>query len=138
MRFDLAFMLCLCAAAPPALAQQAQATLATPPGLDDALASGPFAQSVNCAIRPVQVVNVAAPVNGIIAEVHVKPGQAVRTGDALVTFDTDIARTDLAMAEAKAANTSSVEIAQRRLTGLSRRVERLQKARQSRAISEAD
>jgi multidrug efflux pump subunit AcrA (membrane-fusion protein) len=93
---------------------------------------------VNCAIRPLQVVNVAAPVNGIIARVHVKPGQRVRAGDPLVTFDTEIARTDLAMAKARAADASAVEIAGRRSEGLGLRVDRLRVARESRAIPEAD
>ena len=93
---------------------------------------------VNCAIRPLRVIEVAAPVNGIIAEVHVRPGQKVRAGDPLVSFDTDIAKIDLAMAEVRAADTSAIEIAERRLQGLNLRAERMTKARESNAVSEAD
>lgn len=93
---------------------------------------------LNCAVRPLQVVNVAAPVNGIIAKVHVRPGQTVQAGQLLVSFDTTIAETDLALAEAREKDTSALFMADRKLQGLNAKLARLDQARASRAIPEAD
>lgn len=93
---------------------------------------------LNCTIRPSNVVEIAAPVPGVIREVHVKPGQEVKAGDLLAVFDDDLARAELAMAEARATSTSARDAAIARRDGLLRKLERLERARLQRAISEAD
>ncbi len=44
--------------------------------------------TVACTIQPHDIREFAAPIEGVIAAVHVQPGDRVQTGDPLVTFDT--------------------------------------------------
>lgn len=93
---------------------------------------------MNCAIRPMSVVEIAAPGPGVVREVRVKPGQEVKEGDVLAIFDQDVAAAELALAEARAADTSAYDAAMIRLSGLKKKLERLDQARLRRAISEAE
>lgn len=93
---------------------------------------------VNCAIRPLQVVEIAAPLSGVIREVHVRSGQSVEAGDLLVTFDDDIDRAAWEAAEARAQQTAARDAAQIRVESLTARVARMTEARARRAVSQAD
>jgi multidrug efflux pump subunit AcrA (membrane-fusion protein) len=100
--------------------------------------SGFPAGPVNCAIRPMSVVEIAAPVPGIVKEIRVRPGQEVRRGDVLAVFDQEVAAAELALAEARAEDTSARDAAIIRRDGMQKKVERLDLAKLRRAISEAE
>jgi len=91
-----------------------------------------------CTISPRQTVNLAPPVAGVISHVAVRPGQTVAKGDIIATFDDEILRSDLALAEKRAQSVKGLEIAQSRLAGLMVRLDRLQAASKSRSVPAAD
>lgn len=91
-----------------------------------------------CTISPKQTVELAAPVAGVIETVVVRPGQFVQMGDIIATFEDDVLRQDLALAAQRANSEKGLEIAQSRLAGLEKRLARLQSAKSSRAVPEAD
>lgn len=84
------------------------------------------------------MVKLAAPVTGVIAEVHVRPGQRVVTGDVVVVFDADMGRAELALAEARANDSSVEETARQRVDALTARLARLEKALEQNAVPRAD
>ena len=92
----------------------------------------------NCTIRPLRVVEVAAQINGVAETVLVRPGQQVRVGDPLVELDSEMTRADLRLAEARAANTATLEAARIRQAGAAEREARLKTALERRAISPAE
>lgn len=98
------------------------------------LLSGPMP----CTVSPLQTVDLAAPVAGIIESVAVKPGQRVAKGDVIALFDSATARSELAIADLRAGSTKARDIAQSRLAGLERRLSRLTAASASRSVPAAD
>lgn len=93
---------------------------------------------INCTIKPTRVVEVSSAAVGIVAEVFVVPGQMVAQGDVLLRIDDRSLRSELALAEARAAMTSGLQAAQTRADGLRARLDRLSEALSRRAISAAD
>lgn len=93
---------------------------------------------INCTIKPLRVVEVSSPVAGIAADVFVKPGQQISQGDPIVRLDDKIIRAELALAEARAANTSGLAAARIRRDGLAKREARLAKAVVRNAVSAND
>lgn len=93
---------------------------------------------INCTIKPTRVVDVSSAAVGIVAEVFVVPGQTVAAGDLLLRIDDRSLRSELALAEARAAMTSGLQAAQTRADGLRARLARLSDALDRRAISAAD
>jgi RND family efflux transporter MFP subunit len=106
------------------------------------LATGSAAQAqtigINCAIRPLQVVEIAAPLNGIVQEVFVRPGATVAAGDLIARFDADLSAAALASAELRAGLTAGRDAAQAQRDALIVRVERLERGVARRAVSQAD
>lgn len=70
--------------------------------------------ALDCAIRPSRVVEVASPIDGVLAEVLVAPGQIVAKGDLIARIDTDIAAADLANAQVRAEAKGALGAAQAR------------------------
>ncbi len=91
-----------------------------------------------CIISPLQTVDLAAPVTGVIESVAVKPGQQVQKGDVIAVFDSATIRSELAIAQMRARSTKALEIARDRLAGLEKRLQRLTAATKSRAVPAAD
>ncbi|MCF2872361.1 biotin/lipoyl-binding protein [Octadecabacter sp. G9-8] len=106
------------------------------------LASSVSAQSsgfgINCAIRPLQVVEIAAPTSGIVSEVFVRPGSTVAKGDLIATFDADLINAQLAAAEVRATLTAGRDAAQAQRDALAVRVNRLRQGVARRAVSQSD
>lgn len=100
--------------------------------------AGAMAMPVNCAIRPSQVVEVAAPIGGIVRKVFVKPGQSVTEGSQIAEFDSDLDRALLALAEARATLTAGLAAATANRDALRAKVERLEVGLTRRVISAAD
>lgn len=66
-------------------------------------------EAIGCLILPDDVVEVSTPVAGIVGEVFVRRGDNVTAGQVLAKLDTDIDELSLALAQARAADTSSVQ-----------------------------
>jgi len=70
--------------------------------------------TLDCAILPARIIEIAQPIAGILAEVNVRPGQQVQEGDVIARIDTDILRAELAQAELRAAGVATLQAAQAR------------------------
>lgn len=92
----------------------------------------------NCTIKPLRVVEVTAPVNGVASRVLVRPGMRVEKGAVLVELDSDLAAAEERLSAARAADGSGVRAAEIRRDGLARRQKRLEEAYGHHAISAAD
>ncbi|TAG20459.1 MAG: HlyD family efflux transporter periplasmic adaptor subunit [Rhodobacterales bacterium] len=114
-------------------APQAQAQ-STTPGLTPALGNVP----VNCAIRPLQVVELAAPFAGVVRKVFVRPGQQVAAGDPIAEFDDDLTRASYEAALARTTLSAALEATRRQKEALARKVERLRSGVERRIVSQAD
>lgn len=103
------------------------------------LAQPAFAQTagfgINCAIRPLQVVEVAAPIAGIVSDVFVRPGATVEKGDLIAKFDSDMNEAAVAAAELRASLTAGRDVALAQRDALAERVARLQRGVDRRAVS---
>lgn len=108
------------------------------PGREGATDLARLGPTINCAIRPLQIVEVAAPKPGVIREVLVRPGQEIAVGSPIAIFDDDLDRAALAAAEAREGMTAALDAASARREGLLRKVERLARAAERGAVSHAD
>ncbi len=106
------------------------------------LASGAAAQGVsppiNCTIKPLRTVELSSSLSGIVAEVLVRPGSKVSAGDIIVELDTELAKADLMLAEARAAFEGSVHAAEIQRDSLKSRLTMLEKAVAERAVSRVE
>lgn len=93
---------------------------------------------INCTISPNQIIELSAPLPGVVAEVAVSRGQQVAQGDVIVRLDDDLAVADLAMAEENAAFDGAILAARAQVASLSARRDRLQSAVNQRAIPRAE
>lgn len=93
---------------------------------------------INCAIRPLQIVEIAAPISGIVDEVFVRPGATVAKGDLIARFDTDMSNAALATAELRARLTSGRDSALAQRDALAARVDRLAEGVARRAVSQSE
>src|SRR5687767_8602035 len=71
--------------------------------------------SFDCVIEPYQVVKLASPVVGVIAELNVNRGDVVSRGQALGKLEDGLEKAGLALAEARARNEYSIKSIQARL-----------------------
>lgn len=104
------------------------------PALPPNLASVP----VNCAIRPLQVVELAAPFAGVVRKVFVRPGQQVAAGDPIAEFDDDLTRSSYEAALARTNLSAALDATRRQQEALARKVERLRAGVERRIVSQAD
>ena len=93
---------------------------------------------INCTINPLQTVEISAAVSGIVAEVMVRPGMEVSTGDIIAKLDTSLAEADLEIAQARANFSGAIEAALIQRDSLERRAGMLKQAVEERAISRAE
>jgi RND family efflux transporter MFP subunit len=93
---------------------------------------------INCAIRPIQVVEVAAPVDGIVSAVSVRPGAKVAEGDIIAEFDADFANAALLTAELRASSTAGRDAAASQFASLQDKVARLETAVSRRVVSQSE
>ncbi len=93
---------------------------------------------LNCAIRPLRVVEVASPLNGVVTEVLVAPGDRVEPGQPLALLDDRMLRADLAVARAFAEATASLDTAETRRLGAAAREARLAVGLERGAVNQSD
>jgi len=95
-------------------------------------------RSINCTVKPLREVALAAPAPGIVAKVHVRPGQHVAKGDLLIELDTRVLRAELALAEARAGDRTRLEVAIVRRDGAKIKEARLAQARARKAVAASE
>lgn len=71
-------------------------------------------EAMDCAIKPSRIVEISSVLDGVLAEVLVRPGQQVAQGDLIARLDTDIAEAELAHSVARAASTGQLRAAEAR------------------------
>lgn len=144
MAVGVALAFCL----PVSLAAPAVGQQVTSPGAFEARAAGAAnaagtadvatRSTLNCSIRPMRTVEVASLLNGVVAEVLVRPGQRVEPGEPLVRLDTSLMEADLALARAVSSAEAALDTAITRRDGAQRREERLRTGFERNAISAAE
>lgn len=117
----------------------AQSTLAVP----DTLSVAPPAQArpegaMDCAIRPSRVVEISSVIDGVLAEVFVRPGQQVAAGDPIARIDTDIAEAELAQASARAAAVGVLKTAEARASAAGAQYNVQRRGWERKVVSRAD
>jgi multidrug efflux pump subunit AcrA (membrane-fusion protein) len=130
----------LCAGLLPAAVSAQQVTspdafAARAAGTDRAVAAR---STLDCTIRPLRVVEVASVMNGVVAEVFVRPGERVEPGTPLARLDTALMEADLAVARASAEARAALDTALTRRDGAARREARLRAGHERNAVSDAD
>lgn len=93
---------------------------------------------ISCVIRPLQTVEINSGIDGVVAEVFVRPGDRISKGAPLARLDNDLAKAELNVAEARAASGTRISAADLRFKALQRTEQRLATARARRAVSQAD
>lgn len=110
-------------------------------GMAGALAAEAMAQTaptvrpMDCSIRASRQIELSPAFDGIVAEVFVRPGQRVAEGDQLLRLATDLDEAELAVIEARASATGTLNAARQRRDGLRARVDRLREAYEQQAVS---
>jgi RND family efflux transporter MFP subunit len=92
---------------------------------------------VGCLIEPFDVVELASPVGGIVAEVHVRRGDVVAAGQEVARLDTALEVVELEAARLRADDDSAIRAAQTRLDYLSRAADRTARLAARAAIAES-
>lgn len=99
--------------------------------------AAPLVAPINCTIKPSQVVELAAPMVGIIEEVAVKPGDKVRKGQLIARFVADLAEVELQAAKARTA-TTGLDLARVREASLLAKLNRMEAAFAAKALPAAE
>lgn len=98
--------------------------------------SGPGqARPIDCSVRASRQIELSPTFDGIVAEVFVRPGQMVEEGEPVLRLSTGLEEAELALAEARANATGSLNAARQRRDGLQARVNRLREAYEQQAVS---
>lgn len=90
---------------------------------------------IDCSVRASRQIELSPAFDGIVAEVFVRPGQAVAAGDPVLRLSTGLEEAELALVEARANATGSLNAARQRRDGLQARVDRLRQAYEQQAVS---
>lgn len=93
---------------------------------------------INCTIKPLRVVELSAPVSGVVADVYANPGDQVAVGDPLVKMDDTLLRAEYALALAKSEAVQNLRAAETRRDGLAAKANRLARAYRQKAVSAAE
>jgi RND family efflux transporter MFP subunit len=92
-------------------------------------ADGAWAQSLDnsfdCVIQPRAVIKIGSPAEGILREIGVRRGDVVEADQVLARLDSSIEEAEVAIARARAEDTSQVEASRTRLDYESSRLERV-------------
>lgn len=92
-----------------------------------ALAAAPCsAQVYDCVIDPSETVDVAGASGGVVARVHIEPGEKVERGQLLAKLDSTIQSATVAMLRLRADDTSEIEAQKTQLAFLEARLGRTQ------------
>ncbi|MFT5067559.1 MAG: RND family efflux transporter MFP subunit [Reinekea sp.] len=93
---------------------------------------------INCTLKPLQEVQLSAPVSGVVRQVMVRPGERVAAGDVVVQLDDRLAQAEHVILQAQSQATATLMGAQARAAALETKVARLQRGFNQNAISAAE
>tara|TARA_R110002072_G_scaffold141970_9_gene287304 strand:+ start:1633 stop:2457 length:825 start_codon:yes stop_codon:yes gene_type:complete len=96
------------------------------------------ARPIDCSVRASRQIELSPTFDGIVAEVFVRPGQAVVEGERLLRLSTGLEEAELVLVEARANATGFLNAARQRRTGLQARVDRLREGYEQQAVSYAE
>jgi RND family efflux transporter MFP subunit len=80
----------------------------------------------DCLLEPSQVVEIRSPVDGIISTITVSRGDLIRRGQPLVTLQSDLERTTVEVATARASAQGAIDAARNRIDYATRKLARLE------------
>ena len=92
----------------------------------------------DCIIEPFMVVEIGAPVEGVIETVEAERGMVVRKGDVIATLEASVERETLRLAEQQAGSTIAIEIAKARADLALKQAERARQLVARNAGTQAD
>ena len=78
------------------------------------LTTGPRG-ALDCSITPSRTVSISSSIDGVLRQVHVRPGQSVAAGDLIASIDTDIAAAELELSRVRANTSGALKVAQARV-----------------------
>jgi len=93
---------------------------------------------VNCLIEPEEIVRLAMPVAGIVAEVAIDRGDSVVAGDVVARLDTTLETIALSLARARAASEARIRSLEARLAFLESQASRMEEMAARNAISQTE
>lgn len=111
------------------------ALLAVPVQAQSPSGGGVSLRPMDCSIRASRQIEMSPAFDGVVAEVFVRPGQAVAEGEPLLRLNTALDEAELAVIEARAGASGSLNAARQRREGLQARVDRLRDAYEQQAVS---
>tara|TARA_R110002096_G_scaffold119038_11_gene257839 strand:+ start:20897 stop:21688 length:792 start_codon:yes stop_codon:yes gene_type:complete len=91
--------------------------------------------TLNCSLKPSEVVEISSTISGVVAEVLVQRGQRVAKGDPILRLDSDLAQADLNVAQRRAGLTSGLDAARKEISTREVQIGRLRKAYSKKAIA---
>lgn len=113
----------------------AQANAADPTGIST---SSTIGRNVYCNIAPSEVIDLSAPLPGVVGEVFVHPGDKVLAGQEIVRLENDLLKADYAIVRARAENRAEIERTEAQLAASEARVRRIRNAYENNAIAADD
>lgn len=113
----------------------AQASSADPTGISTSSAIG---RNVYCNIAPSEVIDLSAPLPGVVREVFVHPGDKVLAGQEIVRLDNDLLKAEFAIARARAENRAELYRTEAQLASSEARLKRIRNAYENKAIAADD
>ena len=93
------------------------------------------ARPLNCSIKPLKVIEIAAPISGVLAEVMVRPGQQVAAGELIARLDVELEQAELEAARARAEAEGPEQVAAARRGAAATQFQGAQKAFNSNVMS---
>lgn len=100
--------------------------------------NAPAAETHDCLIEPAMVIAIGAPVEGVIEQIDAVRGTQVKKGDIIARLESAVERETLRIAEAEAASTYGIDLAQARVELAERQYERADKLVKRKAGTVAD
>jgi len=94
--------------------------------------------AIDCSISPSRIIDVASPIDGVLAEVFVRPGQTVSSGDVIARIDTEVSEAELENSNVRAASTGSLRVAEARLSAAAVQYRTQKRAWQGRVVPKTD
>lgn len=101
-------------------------------------AAAPAAGEYDCVIKPDLIVKLGSPVEGALAEVDVREGDLVSKGQVMARLESRVQEVSVALAEARAFDTSRLELAKARVAFQGRSQERAERLFGKKLLSEAE
>ena len=94
--------------------------------------------ALDCSITPSRTVSVSSAIDGVLRQVHVRPGQSVAAGDLIASIDTDIAGAELELSRVRANASGALKVAQARVNAATTQFNVQNRAYKNKVASKVD